>query len=361
MKILIKTESFLQILNPLQPIINDNHIIPVLQNVKLDFTQDELLATGNNLEVICTNSLAQKSEKENSFCVNFTMLLQIVKSIPDEEITLNIKKNELTVIHKKGEFNLPIESSKEFTLPQKEDFDKKAKVKGDAFRSAIKVANKFILNDDIEAMANISLSIGKKIVIRSTDRYRLFEEKVKGSGDKENILLSGKASLALFSLLEDIENDVEMLYNSNAIFFKFDNKEIIVVQQNGDFPIAMFKKVLDTIDEAELLKVSVKELLTALRRVSIMSSKEKYTNVKLRVEKSKMVVSTESQISSTKGEEEIDAKFSEKRLVGYPLKSFIEILSVYEKGTELYLDKKSFLFIKQNKKRGAIAPVVLQS
>lgn len=361
MKITIKTESLLEILLPLQSIINDNHSIPILQNVKLDFTKKKLLATGNNLEVVCTNDIPQTSEKELSFCVNYTMLLAIVKSVTDKEITFDISKKELEIIHKKGNFDLPIESANEFPKTEIEKFTKKASVKGTAFRSAIKVANKFILSEDLDAMSNISLSIGKKVFVRSTDRHRLFEEKIKGKGDEENILISGKSSLALSALLENIEEDVEMVYNSNSIFFKFDNKEIMVVQQQGDFPLAMFSKIIKTVKDAELIEMNVKNFVTALKRVSIMATKEKQTTVKLAIEKTKAIITCESQAFSTKAQEEIGLKFKKKLQVGYNYKYLIEILGVFEKEPELYTDDRGFLFIKQNKKIGAIAPVKLAS
>lgn len=359
MKVTIKTESLLHILNPLQPIINDNHVVPVLQNVKLEFTKKKLLATGNNLEVVCTNSIDLVTENEDAFCVNYQMLLSIVKSVPDKEITLSADKKKIDILHSKGNFNLPIESAKEFPNTEIEKFTKKAKVKGTAFRSALRVANKFILNDDLDAMANISLDISKKVFVRSTDRNRLFEEKIKGEGDEQTILISGKSSLSLSALLEDIKDDVEMVYNDNSIFFSFDNKEIMVVQQQGKFPIDMFKKIIATIKDAERFKIDAKQFLTALKRVSIMSAKEKGATVKLELSKDKVLITCESESFSTKAKEQLDVKFKDSRVMGFNYKYLIEILSIFEGEPELYLDSRNFLFITFKKKTGAIAPVML--
>jgi DNA polymerase III sliding clamp (beta) subunit (PCNA family) len=358
---IIKTESLLKILLPLQPIIQDSHVVPILQNVKLEMDKKELYATGNNLEVVCTNSVKHTSKEKVSFCVNYVMLLQIVKSISDKQIVLNISDNHIEITHKKGSFDLPIESAREYPEVEKESFKKKASVKGIALKSALKVANKFILSDDLDAMANISLSIGKKVYVRSTDRNRLFEEKIKGKGDEENILISGKSSLALSALLEEIEDDVEMVYNTNSIFFKFDNKEIMVVQQQGNFPLKMFKQIIETIKDAEPFEINVKDFVTALKRVSIMSSKEKHTTVKLKVEKGRVIIKCESEVAATKGEEEVSVKYDKKAEVGYNFKYLIEILSVFEKEPKLFLDDRKFLFIKQNKKQGGIAPVILNN
>lgn len=364
MKITISTEQFLNILLPLQSIVNDNHIIPILQSVKLDFESGEVTATGNNLEVCCSTKLEQLLTVKSpiSTCVNYLMLLAIVKSISDKELTLNIKKNDIEIIHSKGRFNLPIEASNEFPMPESSGkLSKTASVSGTTFRSALKVANKFILIDDLDAMASISISIGKKIFVRSTDRNRLFEEKIKGTGDKEEILISGKASLAISSLLEEIEENVEMKYNNKAIYFKFDNKVIVVTQQQGDFPLKAFSNVLSFIKEAEPLKINVKSFVTALKRVSIMSAREKYSTVRLDIDKKQIIISCESELTATKGEESIDSKFFEKKLIGYNYKYLIEILSVFEKEPDLLINSAGILFIQQKKKVGALSPILLKS
>lgn len=353
----VKTEALLEILSPLQSIINDNHVIPILQNVKLDFSSDVLTATGNNTEVVCINSTKHKSKKEYSVCVNFLMLYQIVKSITDKEIVIDIHDKKMEVTHKKGTFDLPTENSKEYPATEKENFKSKAKVKGTAFKSSLKVATRFIANEDLDAMSNISIQIGKKIHVRATDRHRLFEEKIKGKGDEASILISGKSSVSLCALIEDLEEDIEMVYNDNSIFFSFENKEIMVVQQQGDFPVAMFKKVISQIDEAQQLKLDVKSFVTALKRVSIMTGKDKINTVKITGDKNKAVLECESESFSTKGVEEIEAKFPRKFKVGFNIKYLAEILSVFEKEPEIYLDERNFFYIKQNKKRGGIAPV----
>lgn len=359
MKIIIKTKSLLEILTPLQSIVNENHLIPILQNVKLDFKHTELIATGNNMEVCCSNSMKLVTKEDDSFCVDYTMLLAIIRSVTDKEITFNIKKKTIDIIHKKGNFDLPIIPAIEFPKTEQEKFNNKANVKGTALRNAIKVANKFVLADDLDAMSNISISIGKKIVIRSTDRNRMFEEKIKGSGDEKNILISSKASLALFSLLEEIKENIEMKYNSNSIYFKFDNKEITIIQQQGEFPVLMLKKILKSIKDAEPIDIDVEQFITSLKRVSIMSSKEKYSTVRLNIKKKKIVISCESQITSTKAEETLLCKFLESRLIGYNYKYLIEILSIFDKQPKLFIDYRGSLFISQKKKVGAISPILL--
>lgn len=360
MKINLNTDKFIRLIAPLQSIINPGHTMPILQEVKLDFEGKVLTATGENLEINCKNEISIENEISTSFCANFSMLLAIVKSITDTNFTMSIikEKSIIKISHKKGDFEIPTSSSNEFPSVTIDAFEKSAKLDSSIFKSALKVANKFISDDDLTAMCNVSISVGKQIFVRSTDRNRLFEERVQGSGDEANLLINGKCSVALFSLIELAES-IKMKFNEDRVLFKFKGTEITVLQQKGDFPLVPFKGVIDCIDDALPVKVDIKELLTTLKRVSILSTREKSPTVKTEFTKNLLMLSCQSFEYSTKSEEYITIKSKVKRVTGYNYKFLIEILSVFGKDAELFINEKNLLFIKQGKKKGAVSPVNL--
>lgn len=356
MKLAIGTKNFEELLNPLQAVISDNHIIPILQNVKLEFKKKQLIATGDNQEISCVNSMQLKSNKIiKDICVNFGLLMSAIKSLTDKTIGIEIVDNELNIEHKKGVFTIPALDVREFPKISAEEFSQKASINSSKFKSSLKVANKFILNDDVDAMGNISIEIGKKIFIRSTDTFRLFQERVEGSGDKMNLLISGKASTALYALIED-SDDLEFKYNTNRLYFKFDNTEIMVTQQKGDFPIKAFQQVVDQVKSALPFELEVKEFVTALKRVSLMNAKDKYQSIKLAIGKKQTILTSHSDITSTSAEEFIESKFKKKQIISFDYKYLVEILGVFEKSPNLYINEKGFLFIKSGKLIGSIAP-----
>jgi len=360
MKVKINTESLKDLLLPLQAVINDNHVVPILQCVKIEFNNNEIKVIGENLEVYCSNVMSADVKISNSLCVNYSLLMSAIKSVPDKDISMSFLKNAIKIYHKKGEFKFPSFSSKEFPEQEKNTFSKKAKLDSNSFKSAIKVANKFILDDDVSAMGNICIDIGKKVFVRSTDRNRLFEEKIKGKGDEEEILISGKSSVCLFSLIEDSE-ELNISYNSQKIFFKFDQSEVIVIQQQGKFPLTIFNKVLSCINDADLLKLDIKEFLTSLKRVSIFSVKEKTPVIRLEIDKKEALLSCNSVLLETRAEEAIPVSFKKKKLIGYNYRYLIEILSIFDDEPELYIDGRNCLFIKQKKKIGALSPIMLSN
>jgi DNA polymerase-3 subunit beta len=332
-------------------------MIPVLQNVKLEIYDGQFYATGDNSEIHCVNSIDIKSKETLAFCVNFQMLLSILKSIKNQDVDVSVSSKNMKLKHKNGEFDLPLDSVKEFPSMQSSEFKKKAVIDGASLKSSLKVANKFILNSDLEAMANISIEIAKRITIRSTNKQILFEDRIKGSGDEEMILLSGKSSTAIFPLIPDDEINVK--YNRDKIFFKSERREIMVVQQNGDFPVAQFNNIMDSFKKAEHLEVDFGQLLTALRRVSILSAKEKTNSVRFDIGKKELELTCDNTMTHSKAHELLRARFSKNVLLGFNAKFLIEVLGVFDENAKFYINEANCFCLKSKKKKGLIAPVIL--
>lgn len=359
MKINIQRKKFLNLIGSLTSIIPTSSTLPILENVKLDFKDNKLFATGDNLAIRCINSVDLVGFDNLSVCVNAPMLLSVLKTSVGDEINLHFTNNKLTIKHKKGVFNLPTIPSNEYPEIKKEEFDSKAKVNSEAFKNSLKVANKFISNEDVDAMSNIHIQLGKEIYVYSTDRARLFKELIKGSSDDGSILLNGKTSLSLFSLI-DVNDELELHYNESKMYLKFGSKEVFITQQSGKFPSAQFDRILDTIEESKSLKLNMNSFIDALKRVSVLSSKDPSSSVKLVIEKNNINLSCENVDFANSASESFSCKSKIDKTVGYNYKYLIEILSVFEDDAELFLQKKSnLLFIKQKKKIGALAPILL--
>ncbi len=121
----------------------------------------------------------------------------------------------------------------------------------------------------------------------------------------------------------------------------------------------MFSTLIDTIKQATELKLDVNQFSTALKRVSVLSAKDKNPSVTLDITKKEMEISSFNEAMNTRAEEVMDVSFTEKKLVGFNYKYLIEILSVFNESPKLYLDSRNFLFIKHKKKTGILSPIMV--
>lgn len=357
-KFTINADLLLTGMQPLISVIQEKHIIPILECVKIELLDNKLYLVGDNTEINCVNILDIWSEEKISFCVNFTMLLSILKNVIGQELQFKIDDKQVKIIHKKGDFKLPIFQAKDFPEIRRGDLKKKVILNGADFKDSLKVASKFILNINLEPMANISIEIGKKTTIRSTNKICLFEERIKGKGHEQTLLISGKACAGILTLLED--GKIEMQYNDNRVFIKTKNREIIILQQNGVFPLKMFNKILSSMKKSEELEVDFEDLNIALKRTSTLSQDEKSNLVKLEFTPADIEISCENEAMSSRAHETIKCNFTDERAVGYNSKVLLEILSVFDSKVKFSINEFNALCLNSKKKKGLIAPLLLK-
>lgn len=358
MKIKIKSNLLLEGLEALATVIRDKHIIPILECVHVEFKKNKIYFTGTNVEISCVKELKFKSGLEVKFCIRYSLFLAMIKGIADQELSIEIEPTLIHVSHAKGKFKLPVFPTDEFVFSEQSKTDLTAVVNGIEFKESLKTASKFLSTDNIDVMSNVSISIErKKIIIRGTDRSSIFTEKIKGKGDKKQLLISSKSSLSLFNLISGKEITLE--YNNSVVKVIDGNLKIIIVQQNGMFPAAQFDQIISTISGAEELVIDVTELKRSLRRISALSDVKYYNLVKFTLGIQCIEVSCNNKDSSTSGIETLEGSFPSIKEVGYNCKLLIEVLGVFNNEIKLGInDKNQFCFRSKNKK-GLIGPVML--
>lgn len=358
MEIKIKSDLLLQGLEPLSIIIKENHIIPILDSVLIRFTKDGLFLTGNNSEISCTKKIDFNNEIVSNICVNYRLLSTILKNIDAQEITIILDDLLMKIFHSKGGFELPVFDGNDFPLMILNDMSGAATINGKQLKSSLRVANKFILNSELEPMSNVLISVNEtNAIIRSTNKAALFQENINGKGDEKNILMSPVSSIGLSYLISD--NDIEMKYSDSKVFINDNDTDIIIILQNGDFPVKMFQSIIDTIEGKENLKIDIEEFKTSLKRVSLLADSQHNNLVKFDINNTAIKISCDNKAFSTKSEEDIQCKFEGLKVVGFNSKLLIEILSVFDKDVELGFNTSSFLCFKNDNKMGILSNVLL--
>jgi DNA polymerase III sliding clamp (beta) subunit (PCNA family) len=357
-KIKINSKNLLSVLTPLQSVINPGHLMPILQCVKIDIEDEVITVVGDNSEVRCENTEDISAAGTLSICVEFALLFTVLKSLKEQDLDFEVDNIELKIIHKDGNFKVPLESYDTFPGDKKESLKKKAKFESTDFKNALKIANKFVLNDDLSPTANLSIEIGKKTTIRSTNQVSLFQETIKGGGDEAHILLGGSASTAIQSLIQDGVG-IKLKYNDSFVFFKIGAMKVMAVQQTGDFPVKAFQTIMSSFKSAKKMKVDYGKVLTAVKRVSSLSGKEKAPTMRWSVDDNDLTITCKSLSTNSEVKENLSVEFKGKSLIGFNPKLIIEILSVFDLDSDFSINDTNCLCIQSGKKLGLIAPMLL--
>lgn len=365
MNLKINSQELLKGLEPLSIIIKEKHIIPILECVYINVTRDNIKFTGNNSEIGCTNSLEFKSDTSFDGCIKYSLLMTMLKNIVEQDIEIIFEENQIQIIHSKGDFKLPKFQGKEYVFMSKlsdikdgkEQIKQTATINGNELKNSLKIANKFIINSDLEPTANVLISIGEKITIKSTNKITLFEEVIEGSGQEKDLLISPVSSFGLSHLLSD--NNITFDYNDNIIFIQDNHKEITIVQQNGSFPVKSFNDIIAMIDDSNELTLDNNDLKSSLKRIGVLTDRNSNNLVKFIFNKSLLEINCDNEAFSTSGKEEMSCVFNEEKIIGFNAAFLREILSVFDEKVVLSINSKNcFCFISGNKK-GLIAPVLI--
>ena len=126
MNFTIEKEIFLKGLARVQGIVEKRNTIPVLSNVLLEGTDGELRLTATDLEVGMQSTYPANIRKPGKITVSAKKLYEIIKELPDNEISFNAKDNcWIEVECGKAHFNIVGLSADEFPSfpkPEKDNF-----------------------------------------------------------------------------------------------------------------------------------------------------------------------------------------------------------------------------------------------
>ena len=356
MNFTIEKEVFLKGLARVQGIVEKRNTIPVLSNVLLEGRDGELHLTATDLEVGMQSSYPANIRKSGKVTVSAKKLYEIIKELPDNEISFNAKDNcWIEVECGKAQFNIVGLSADEFPTfpkPEKGNFIGLAsslckEMIEKTFFAVSQDESKYNLNGifcQVQEATNL-------LRLVATDGHRLSMidkqiEAVESSELSKGVILPRKGILELKKLAEEGDEDLQLGFmDNNAVVIK--NKTVIIMRLvDGEFPDYM--RVIPKNNE-QRATIAVDPLLHALRRMIILSS-EKSRGVKMNFKKNILEVSS-SNPELGDAREELDIEYEGPELsVGFNARYLLDILQVQDQDSIC-------MILKDNLSPGLVNPV----
>jgi len=355
MNFTIEKEVFLKGLARIQGIVEKRNTIPVLSNVLLEGIDGELRLTATDLEVGMQSTYPANIRRPGKVTVSAKKLYEIIKELPDSEISINAKENcWIEVECGKALFNIVGLSADEFPNFPKPEQAQFLTLNSSLCKEMIEKTFFAVSQDESKYNLNgIFCQVQQEtnlLRLVATDGHRLsmIDKNIEVSESSElskGVILPRKGILELKKLAEEGEGNLQFGFMDNNAVISKDRTVIIMRLVDGEFPD--YSRVIPKANEQQAT-IKVDTFLHALRRMIILSS-EKSRGVKMNFKNDILVVSS-SNPELGDAREELDIEYQGPDLaVGFNARYLLDILQVQDQD-------KIFMILKDNLSPGLIKP-----
>ncbi|MBI2093161.1 MAG: DNA polymerase III subunit beta [Candidatus Omnitrophica bacterium] len=345
MRLTIPKPQFLKTLQVVERAVNDRSTLPILANVLLESTEQEITLTATDLDVgiQCRFPLAQPGEK-GAVALPARKLTAIVRELPEESVLLEAKKNHTATVSCGGStFRIPGLPPEDFPILPPAQSDEMLRVPQEALKSLVELTAHAMSVEETRFILNGALLVSQKdaLVMVATDGRRLaLAETPLTQPAKQplQVVVPAKTIRELGRLLqeEEMEDVVIAPLKDNQLTFRFGAITIVTRLIEGQYP--QYDKVVPAPIKAGF-GCRRSALIDAIRRASLMTTMVSQA-VTFELSANKLVVSKESsELGSVR--EELDVAYSGNSMrVAFNPEFWIDALKV-TRTEEIYIELSS--------------------
>ncbi|WP_136420099.1 DNA polymerase III subunit beta [Herbaspirillum sp. ST 5-3] len=281
---LVKTQRD-TLLRPLQivsGIVERRHTLPILANILIRKDGEKVSFLSTDIEVqITTHADVGSGGEVAATTVAARKLLDILRALPDGEVSLSLANKRMTVQSGKSRFGLQTLAAEEFpTVAQAEQFNAKVTLPQKTLKHLFNMVHFAMAQQDIRYYLNGMLLVvdGKNVIAVATDGHRLAFCQVETDQNfqRHEVIIPRKTILELQRLLEDLDNPVDLEIATNQVKLSFADIELISKLVEGKFPD--FTRVIPK-GYKNNFTIDRQTLLHSLQRAAIMTS-DKFKGVR---------------------------------------------------------------------------------
>jgi len=241
MKFIVSSSYLLKQLQVLGGIINNNNTLPILDNFLFDLDGSSLTVSASDLETTISSNLTVESSEKGIVCIPARLLLDTLKTFPEQPLTFTIEDNNTVEISSNhGKYALAYASGDEFPSAIELKDPTSTMLQGDILATAISKTIFASGNDDLRpVMSGVFFQFSTEgLTFVATDAHKLVKytrTDVAASQSAEFIMPKKPLNL-LKSILAGSEQEVTIEYNDSNAKFTFDQTVLICRLIDGKYP-----------------------------------------------------------------------------------------------------------------------------
>ena len=329
MKFIVSSSQLLKHVQQISGVISANTVLPILEDFLFEIDNNKLTIVATDLETVMKIHMDIEAKDSGRVCIPAKILHDSLKNIPEQPLTFNIDKNNgVEITSDNGKYKVMGENPDNFP---KEPLAETANSFSMPSAALVTAINKCIFatsTDELRpAMTGIFFELSPKgITTVATDAHRLvrFSRTDISSPEKASFVVPKKPLNLLKNVLPNTDAELTISYNSNHLFVKQDEIEMVCRLIDARFPDY---KVVIPADNPYKLTVNKNDFQNALRRINVFSNKS--TNqVALSITGSELQLSAQDVDFSFEGNERMNCQYDGEDLqIAFNAKFLIEMLS----------------------------------
>jgi DNA polymerase-3 subunit beta len=330
MKFIVSSSSLLKQLQLISGVLNSNNSLPILDHFLFEIKKKEITVTASDLETTMSTKLQVDAKEEGIIAIPAKLLLDILKSLPEQPLTFTIKQEgfAIEISSDYGKYRLSGQDGNEFPKSPEVESPTKLSVSGELIYNAIEKTIFASGNDDLRpVMSGVFFQLSKEeITFVATDAHKLVKYvRSDAKASKSASFIMPKKPLNLLkNTLSSIDETIEVEFNETNASFQFGDTRLICRLIDGKYP--NYDAVIPK-ENPNKLTIERNAFLNSIKRVSIFSSKTTH-QVRLKISGSELNISAEDPDFNNDAKERLTCQYDgEDMEIGFNSRFLIEMLS----------------------------------
>lgn len=355
MKLLIEKNIILESLSNVMRAISPRNIIPILNGVLFELTEEGLYLTASDSDLVIKNFIPKENIKSitetGKTVIQSKYLLDIIRKMPNTDINIEVLEDLKVIISTENTmYNLNCLNIEDYPQINLEETKNPIIIESDVLKKIISQTIFAISTQESRPLlTGLNFKItGNVLECIATDSYRLAKKTIilDKEYDSCNIVIPGKNINEFDKLLTTNEN-VEIHTFSNKILFKYNGYLFQSSLLNGTYPNT---SNLIPNEFSIILTTSLDKYFSAIDRAALLTQSKEKNIVKMETRNNELIVSSyASEIGKSEESVEVDKNTSEDISISFSSKYMLEALRTFE-------EEELLIFLNSDSK-----PIVLKS
>ena len=240
MKIVCEKEKLLKGINSVINGVASKTTMPVLEGILIQTNDKEVKLTTYDLEIGIEYIIECDVQQQGNTVVNAIMFSEIIRKLPNTEITITINDNNLLVIECEGSlYKLATMNPDEFPELPKINIDNSIEIEQNLLKNMVRKTIFAVSNEENRPIFTGCLFEVKdnKLNVVAVDGYRLaIKSNILNSKSNDfSVVIPGKTLNEINKIIMDSFETIKIGVSKNQALFEMENCKIVTRLLDGEF------------------------------------------------------------------------------------------------------------------------------